>query len=48
MIVLVLDAMGIGPGDEVICPASTFFATARAIACRGAVPVFAEVDPQQR
>ena len=45
-IVLVLDAMDIGPGDEVICPAFTFFATAEAIARRGAAPVFAEVDPQ--
>jgi dTDP-4-amino-4,6-dideoxygalactose transaminase len=44
-IVLVLDAMGIGAGDEVICPAFTFFATAEAIARRGATPVFAEVDP---
>ena len=31
-IVLVLDAMGIGAGDEVICPAFTFYATAEAIA----------------
>jgi dTDP-4-amino-4,6-dideoxygalactose transaminase len=45
-IVLVLDAMGIGAGDEVICPAFTFFATAEAIARRGATPVFAEVDPK--
>jgi dTDP-4-amino-4,6-dideoxygalactose transaminase len=44
-IVLVLDAMGIGPGDEVICPAFTFFATAESIARIGATPVFAEVDP---
>jgi dTDP-4-amino-4,6-dideoxygalactose transaminase len=44
-LVLVMDAMGIGPGDEVICPAFTFFATAEAVARRGATPVFAEVDP---
>ena len=43
-LVLVLDALDVGPGDEVICPAFTFYATAEAIARRGATPVFAEVD----
>jgi dTDP-4-amino-4,6-dideoxygalactose transaminase len=44
-LVLVLDAMGIGAGDEVICPSFTFYATPEAIVQRGATPVFADIDP---
>jgi dTDP-4-amino-4,6-dideoxygalactose transaminase len=45
-IVLVLNALEIGAGDEVVCPAFTFYATAEAIARAGATPVFADIDPR--
>ena len=39
-----LAAAGIGPGDEVVIPGFTFFATGEAVSYTGATPVFADVD----
>lgn len=41
---LILRAMGIGEGDEVIVPSNTFIATALAVSYSGAKPIFAEPD----
>ena len=43
---LILAAMEIGPGDEVIVPAFTWVATANAVLYCGATPVFADIDPR--
>jgi dTDP-4-amino-4,6-dideoxygalactose transaminase len=44
-LVLVLEALNVGEGDEVVCPAFTFYATAEAISRVGATPVFCDIDP---
>ncbi len=42
---LSLQALGIGPGDEVIVTPRTFLASVSSVVNAGAIPVFAEVDP---
>jgi dTDP-3-amino-3,4,6-trideoxy-alpha-D-glucose transaminase len=42
---LSLKALGVGPGDEVVVPSFTFYASAEAIPPTGARPVFCDIDP---
>ena len=44
-LLLTLEALGVGPADEVILPTNTFIATAEAVVRAGAIPRFADVDP---
>jgi dTDP-3-amino-3,4,6-trideoxy-alpha-D-glucose transaminase len=43
---IALRAIGVEPGDEVVVPSFTFYATAEAVVNAGATPVFCDVDPE--
>jgi len=45
-ITIVLRSLGVGPGDDVVVPSFTFYASAEAIPHTGARPVFCDVDPE--
>ena len=42
---IALRAAGVQPGDEVVVPSFTFYATPEAVVAAGAVPVFCDIDP---
>jgi dTDP-4-amino-4,6-dideoxygalactose transaminase len=44
-ITIALRALGVGPGDEVVCPSYTFYASVEATISSGATPVFCDIDP---
>jgi dTDP-4-amino-4,6-dideoxygalactose transaminase len=43
---IALRALGVGPGDDVVVPSFTFYASAEAIPPTGARPVFCDIDPE--
>jgi dTDP-4-amino-4,6-dideoxygalactose transaminase len=44
-LVIGLRALGVGPGDEVVCPTFTFYATVESVSAVGATPVLVDIDP---
>ena len=44
-ITIALRSIGVGPGDEVVVPSFTFYASVEAIPATGATPVFCDIDP---